>query len=47
MAENITEPTQMLSTLMMPPEGAGARLKLAKNRNFSYFQENYAKNSSL
>ena len=47
MAGNISEPTQMLSTLIGPLEGAGARLKLAKNQNFSYFQENYAKNSSL
>ena len=30
MAGNISEPTQMLSTLIGPPEGAGARLKLAK-----------------
>ena len=29
MARNISEPTQMLSTLIGPPEGAGARLKLA------------------
>ena len=29
MAGNISEPTQMLSTLIGPPEGAGARLKLA------------------
>ena len=35
MAGNISEPTQMLSTLIGPPEGAGVRLKLVENQNFS------------
>ena len=39
MAGNISEPTQMLSMLIVPPEGAGARLKLAKIETLAIFKK--------